>query len=301
LDKGVLIEVNGRRIHLDGGKGDINFISHAHTDHLIKKNGRVICSDETKELAKIRIGVDFEIEQHPKLRMINAGHVLGSKALIIDDEKKIVYTGDFCLKKRNFLEGFKPEKCDILIIESTFANPDYAFPEINEIKKELKDYIEDNHEYNINLLGYSLGKAQQICQIIKDLKIPAFVDPTIKKINDVHKKFGVNINQKIFTKETKEPFVLISPFNKRIKNAKKVGFSGWAVNPEYKYRLGLDKAFPLSDHADFYDIIKCVKKSEPETIFTYHGFSEELARFLKLEGFNAIPLQKKQTILNNFI
>ena len=40
--------------------------------------------------------------------------------------------------------------------------------------------------------------------------------------------------------------------------------TGWAVNPNCRYRYQCDAAFPLSDHADFPDLIELVKRVQPK-------------------------------------
>lgn len=44
--------------------------------------------------------------------------------------------------------------------------------------------------------------------------------------------------------------------------------------------LGVDKAFPLSDHVDF-GLIEIVRETSPEKIFTFHGFPEEFSKELR--------------------
>ena len=55
---GILGEINGRRVYLDPKNADstgVNFVSHAHSDHLPSKNGGTILSSiETSEIANLR-------------------------------------------------------------------------------------------------------------------------------------------------------------------------------------------------------------------------------------------------------
>ena len=69
-----------------------------------------------------------------------------------------------------------------------------------------------------------------------------------------------------------------------------IAVTGWAADASAKYRLGVDHALPLSDHADYDQLIETVRQVEPKEIFCTHGpagFAEQLCEL----GFNAYPLQ----------
>ena len=62
---GILCEVNGKRVYLDPKNTDstsINFVSHAHSDHLPSKNGGpILASVETNAISDLR---GFKMENH---------------------------------------------------------------------------------------------------------------------------------------------------------------------------------------------------------------------------------------------
>ena len=78
---GILCEVDDKRVYLDPKNGDINgvnFVSHAHSDHLPSKNGGTILSSiETNEIANLR---GFKMENHvdslDDFSLIDSGHIL---------------------------------------------------------------------------------------------------------------------------------------------------------------------------------------------------------------------------------
>jgi len=95
----------------------------------------------------------------------------------------------------------------------------------------------------------------------------------------------------------KEPSIIVAPpqakksaFFKSM-NASYAMFSGWAVGQRYKYQVGVDEAFPLSDHAGLKDILAFVNKCNPQFVYTMHGFSQELAEEIQHNlGIYAEPL-----------
>jgi putative mRNA 3-end processing factor len=293
-NRGIIIDDNCLKVGLDNNKGDVNFISHAHSDHLFSSKKKVLASRETRLLAAARsrgVGEDYE---HDSFEMVDSGHVLGSKALLYHGSKTVLYTGDFCTRNRHFLKGFKPVKADVLIVETTFGRPEYVFPGFRETVKNTKSRVQGllDDGKNVVMQGYSLGKAQHLCRIAEKLGEEVFVDEAVKKINDVHRSAGVRIkNFPLFNNQKR--FVLVSP--KRFPGAVNLSFTGWnAARPKSQ------DSFVLSDHADFFELIKTVKKVDPEKVFTVHGFAENFAAFLRAEGFDASELRDKQHSLNNF-
>ena len=137
---GILCEINGKRVHLDPKNADstgVNFVSHAHTDHLPSKNGgKILSSIETNKIANLR---GFKMENHvdslDNFTLIDSGHILGAKGLLFDD---IFYTGDICTRNRGFLQGAKVPKCKTLITECTFGLPEFIFPKNRRNTKTSK-------------------------------------------------------------------------------------------------------------------------------------------------------------------
>ena len=53
--------------------------------------------------------------------------------------------------------------------------------------------------------------------------------------------------------------------------------SGWGMNDSAKYRYGVDEVIPLSDHADYPDLLKFVEAVKPKTVYTTHGYEKVCA------------------------
>jgi hypothetical protein len=68
------------------------------------------------------------------------------------------------------------------------------------------------------------------------------------------------------------------------------GVTGWAVDPAWRWRLGVDYAVPLSDHADFDELIECIELVQPGIIYCTHG-PAEFVDLLRERGHNAHALE----------
>jgi putative mRNA 3-end processing factor len=53
----------------------------------------------------------------------------------------------------------------------------------------------------------------------------------------------------------------------------------------------VDAAFPLSDHADYDELLEYVRMTGAKTVWTHHGFVDEFARDLRRLGYQAEPLR----------
>src|SRR2546423_12399234 len=79
----------------------------------------------------------------------------------------------------------------------------------------------------------------------------------------------------------------------KIKNKRVAMISGWAVDPNAIYRYQVDAAFPLSDHADYTDLLRYVELVQPERVLTLHGFAAQFARDLRERGIEAWALSEE--------
>ncbi len=276
-------------------KADITFVSHAHADHKIME-GKIIATPETVELMKARYNFDPKnvIDLPKNVKLLDAGHILGSAALLYEGDQTILYTGDFSDRKRLFMNKFFPKKADILIMESTFGREDYVLPEPEEVMISSLDWINKqlNKGNNVVAYAYSLGKSQLLAKLFEDLEHPVFVHGSMLKMNSVYSRFGIDLNGFMTFREArkhnfdKKPFVFITPPRTKIDfKAKRAFFSGWA-----KDIVGHDVTFPLSDHADFPGLIETAEKVNPEKIYVTHGFNKEFAKELVKRGFDAEPI-----------
>lgn len=312
-------------IHVDGriktvldarsSDGEINFVSHAHSDHSPQKDSKVICSELTAKLCQERTGKEFITDSHNSIEMHKSGHIIGSRAGLIKGDEDVLYTGDVSTQDRLYLDGFQPVKADILIVESTYGIPAYTLPDQMQVVKQIKEWLE-SVEGPLFLFGYSLGRAQKINYIVQEFEEKEIlVHEAVANMNRViEKESNLEFRYKSYTDNKEsidEDTVVILPsrcsrsdwVEKLVKKTDgvKAGFSGWAAHESFKHRGNYDRTFALSDHCGFEDLVKLVKQVNPEKVYTHHGFDEDFASYLRRElGFNARSLKKNQSSLDEF-
>lgn len=269
----------GVRIALDNDNGDVSFISHAHSDHLrgVRKKEMVLTSEETFALANIK-GVRTEVDG---ARLVEAGHILGSKQLVIDgDGERAVYTGDVRIKESILFKGAEIVECDHLIIDGTYYDPAYRFPPYESVYEEIGRFVKTNERHNILIGCYDLGKAQEMIAIMNEFAgIAPIVNKRTEQFCSVYERFGIKLDRiEVGSEEAEEtmqrPFVALVPmkyakryFARRLSEAFErktlcAVTTGWAL----RYRYDVDAAFILSDHADFYDLNAYIEQSGAQKV-----------------------------------
>ena len=296
------------------------FISHAHSDH-IRDHGEVILTEPTSRLMRARLSGErsehvlsfgqetrFEGSGRPfTITLLPAGHVLGSSmALISCEETKVLYTGDFKLQRSLTSELCDPRQAEILIMETTFGRPGYRFPPASEVFQGVIRFCRETLDEDAVpvLLGYSLGKSQELLSGLKEAQLPVMLHPQVYKLTEIYREFGKKFPEyeKLDSDAAQGKVVICPPGALGSAALKKVGrirtaiLTGWAMDPQCRYRYRTDAAFALSDHADFPDLIEMVRQVSPKMVYTMHGFAKEFAGTLREMGYDAQALSGEEQL-----
>ncbi len=292
---------------------DTCVVSHAHLDHA-RKHKLIIATEPTLQFLKKRIGLARSVglqfgEKYAfdggDATLYPAGHILGSAQTLINvDGRRLLYSGDFNMETSATAEPIEVPECDILIMESTFGQPQFRFPERMLVIEQLLEFVAAAFRRGCVpvVAGYTLGKTQEAMKILGDAGFELSVHGSVAVLAQVYENFGVNFGQWQKHKKTElEGKVLIIPrialrsrLVQKLERKQVVFLTGWAVNPKVKQREGLDDALPLSDHADFDGLIAYARQTKAKKIYTTHGpgpFHETLRGL----GFNASPLAALNT------
>ena len=294
------------------------FVSHAHGDH-IARHERTIATAPTVALMRHRLGAKVKGEALPvgyrqpfgladlTLELFPAGHVLGSAQLrVTRGGVALGYSGDLCLQSTLTAEPAEVVECDVLVLESTFGIPRYVFPEKEEVLLAIRRFVDEALSDGATpvLLGYALGKAQEILKYLGEAGYPCRAHPVVHAVNRVYEAQGVPLpNVALLGPEgPARGEVVVAPPHLartspilRIPNRRTAVLTGWAIDGRGGFR-GADAAFPLSDHADFPSLMRYAKASGARRVLTVHGYARELAGHLRREGIRAEPLVEREQL-----
>lgn len=303
-------------LYMDSREGRDNcFVSHAHSDHL-GIHTHALCTPGTAALARhrremLRITEIPEMQEFPYdvrtvLRLLPAGHVLGSSMLHVRrGDESMLYTGDFKLRESLTVCPAQTCEADVLVMESTYGLPFFRFPSRHLVLSRLLELVEGALREGRQpiVLGYSLGKAQEIVRMLTAAGFPVTVHGSVFHLNRVYESLGVELGP--YRRYVREDFhgagavdlmergVLVAPpqtarsaFVTSFDRPCRIAMTGWALQKNAIYRLGVDHALPFSDHADFDELLELVERVRPKRIFTHHGF-REFAQTLRDMGHDA--------------
>jgi ATP-dependent DNA ligase I len=289
------------------------FVSHAHSDH-IAPHEEIIVSERTARLMQSRLpGSRTEhILPFGEKRMVHgvdlmllpAGHIFGSaQCFLFAGNETLLYTGDFKLRPGKSAEPAEWRKADTLIMETTFGLPRYRFPPTEQVINQIIAFCQetiDDGEVPV-LLGYSLGKAQEILCSLDGAGLTPMLHGSVYRMTRIYEQFGQSFCKYFrYNPNDVAGKVLICPPSanhshmlEKIARKRVAMISGWAVDPNSIYRYQVDAAFALSDHADYNDLLRYVEFVTPRRVFTLHGFAASFARDLRDRGTEAWALSEE--------
>lgn len=289
------------------------FVSHAHSDH-IAPHEEMIVSERTSRLMQARLPGErnehvLNFGEQATIRgldvtLIPAGHIFGSAQFFLESAGgSLLYTGDFKLRPGRSAEPAEWRHAETLIMETTFGLPRYRFPPTDEVIAQIVAFSRDALEAGEVpvLLGYSLGKAQEILCALSGAGLKPMLHGSVHRMTRIYEQFGQSFcdYERYNANETAGKVLICPPSANRSRMLEKIRgkrvamISGWAVDPNAIYRYQVDAAFPLSDHADYTDLVRYVELVKPQRVLTLHGFAAEFARDLRDRGIEAWALSEE--------
>ena len=158
------------------------------------------------------------------------------------------------------------------------------------------------------LLGYSLGKAQEILCALDGAGLTPMLHGSVYQMTRIYEQLGQSFCKYVrYNRNDVAGKVLIcppsanrSPMLEKIPRKRVAMISGWAVDPNAVYRYQVDAAFPLSDHADYDDLLRYVELVQPRRVLTLHGFAAAFASDLRARGLEAWALTEENQMELHF-
>jgi putative mRNA 3-end processing factor len=306
-------------IYLDPAESrPLAILSHAHADH-IGRHAHFVATPATASFLRARQGADLrgtELafgETHAigewSARLHPAGHVLGSAMVELASARgTLLYTGDFRLAPGYTAEPvLEIPHADVVIMESTYGGgPEWSFPTREELRERLITLVHAilARDSTPVLLAYSLGKAQEATAMLREAGAPIVQHPVVSRLSSIYARHGVDLGvwkewgsqSSLFgartTRDLRYKILIVPPHLRgevhRIARKETVMLSGWTL----RGTRDADHGLPLSDHADYGELLRFAETSGARTIYVTHG-SARFAADLRRRGIRAEFLRRK--------
>lgn len=292
--------------------------THAHADHARTGNGHAFASQSSLPILRHRLKEDVALSGlrygevvtwgSAKVSLHPAGHILGSSQVRVEVGGEVwVVTGDFKRAPDPTCAPFDPVRADVLITEATFGLPVYAWPAPETTAESIHQWWEQNRARGRTslLCCYALGKAQRVlAELRRFTDRPVHVHGAIEAMTALYRSAGVEMLPTVPVVELPKgkrldgELVLApisargTPWMKRLGTPAQGFASGWMRLRGTRRQKGYERGFPLSDHADWSELLRTVEESGARRVLVTHGYSHALARYLTERlGLDARPLE----------
>ncbi len=292
-------------------------LSHAHADHAVGGHGEVWATPETLAFYRRRhpewAGIERKIAfgepveaGGARLTLLSSGHILGAAQTLFSSEAgSLLCTGDFKRRTSATARPVETAPASTLVTETTFGLPVFRFPPRERLEERILAACREAFAEGETpvLLAYALGKAQEAAAILGEAGIPTVLHGAAWKLLPDYAVAGVALaGARAYESgpPSKDEVLITPPSTSRtsmvrgIKKRRVIYLSGWAMRSASRAELDADVLIPMSDHADFDDLLAHVQDVGPERVFTHHGFAREFARILSDRGVEASALPGRE-------
>lgn len=287
-------------------------ITHAHADHARAGSHSYLCSKDSELLLRSRLGHETKIEtltygERLVVNSVNislhpAGHILGSCQARVEVDGNIwVVSGDYKTEADPTCEPIEILRCHTFVSECTFGLPIFRWPPAKQVINEIASWWQNNRKQGRTsiLFAYSMGKAQRILSNIDPSIGPILTHGATEKINDCYRLLGADLPASqyigdIDKRELPEGALVVAPpsadnpaWMRRFPKRSRAFVSGWMRIRGNRRRRSVDRGFILSDHSDWNGLVHTIVATEAEKVILTHGYTSEMARWLREKGYNA--------------
>jgi putative mRNA 3-end processing factor len=291
-------------------------ITHGHGDHARSGHKQVIATIATTAIMKSRYGencadVFTALDYHEKFAMgdttlyfLPAGHILGSAQVVITYQgTRLIISGDYKRAADPTCEPFVVEPCDVFITEATFSLPVFKHPPIETELKKLLASLE-LYPQRCHLIGaYALGKCQRVIKTLRNIgyEEPVYLHGALLKLTELYQQLGCDLGAILPASELDlaasagkivmgPPSSLHDRWSRRFKDPVIALASGWMQIRARAKQKGIDLPLVISDHADWYELIKTIEEINPTEVWVTHGRDEALVYYALQRGYKAQAL-----------
>ncbi|MEJ2376641.1 MAG: ligase-associated DNA damage response exonuclease [Pseudolabrys sp.] len=295
---------------------DKALITHRHSDHARPGHGKVLATQETLDIMRLRYGEGFvgaiqAIRYGETLNLDGvsasfhpAGHVLGSAQIrVAAGGLTVVASGDYKDVADPTCAPFDVVPCDVFITEATFALPVFrhhdAEGEIAKLLHSVALFPERAH-----LIGtYSLGKAQRVIAMLRAAGYdkPVYLHGAMEKITRYYESRGVDLGPLELVRGADKvslcgaivicpPTAMGDLWSRRFPDPVFAFASGWMRVRARARQRGVGLPLVISDHVDWDGLTATITATGASEVWVTHGQEDALVHWAHMQDLKARPL-----------
>lgn len=307
------LNVEGTVLWLDGfpSSEGLSFLSHANLKvptHAIK----ILTTRQTAALAGLRGRGVLEAPYHRPfavgkldLELFPSGHVPGGACLKVQIFGKVLfYAGSILPSGQTEGAGVLVPRCDLLVMESVYGEPDYAFPDRQETTEQIIGFARDILRSGRTPVFYfkdPLGKPQALAARFHLEQVEVLAHRRIQEMSRKARELGYAAGLPRRYKEGNELKGVIfwlagsrTPRSIADRPIVKALVSGEALDPDALATGSFHRGFVLSDHADFEALLAFARAASPRRVMLLPGRTRGLLAALRKESIPSDALVSDQ-------
>src|ERR1700720_2151951 len=247
-------------------------VTHGHSDHARPGNERVAAAAGTAGIRQSRYGELAGGSLQPLdygepiaidgvgVRLIPAGHVLGSAQVVLDYRgARVVVSGDYKRRADPTCAPFEPCNCDLFITEATFGLPGFRHPpdrvEIDKLLHSLSLFPDRCHVVGV----YALGKCQRVLALLRraGYEEPIYLHGALIGLTELYESLGVPLGPVLpwadATREALKGRIVLAPpaattdrWSRRLPDPLVAMASGWVGLCKRGQHFGVELHYVIS-------------------------------------------------------
>jgi putative mRNA 3-end processing factor len=291
-------------------------ITHGHGDHARPGHTSVLATAPTVAIMRARYadnaGGALQALAYGEaiaigdvsVRLVPAGHVLGSAQAVIDYRgSRVVVSGDYKRRPDPTCAPFEPVNCDVFITEATFGLPVFHHPpdmqEIDKLLHSLRLFPERCHLVGV----YALGKCQRVLALLRHAgyEAPVYLHGALFSLSELYERHGIALGPVLpATGAPREvlrgkivlapPSALADRWAQKLPEPRVALASGWMRIKQRARQRGVELPLVISDHADWDELTQTLADVAAEEVWVTHGREEALVHYAATQGFRARAL-----------
>ena len=294
--------------HVDpSGKVALAIVTHAHSDHARPGAAAYLATPGTAVMLRHRLG-RVTVQELPfgqRLRIGAAtvslhpsGHLPGAAQVRIEVGGEVwVVSGDYKTEDDGLAEPFEPVACHTFITESTFGLPVFRWAPQARLAEAIRNWwaAAASEGEAVSIAAYALGKAQRLLHLLAGTGPgPVLLHPGAAAATAALAASGYRLPAaETWAGDRPLPpgaLLIAAPSAALPAGTRSAMASGWMALRGTRRQRGPGTGFALSDHADWPGLGAAIRATGAGRVLVTHGFEQPLARWLRSQGLDALPL-----------